>query len=87
MLGVSKSFPNYQFIVAKAPGVEENFYSELLDPYTNVSTVSNQTYTPAAAAKAALVTSGTATLETALFGVRKLYAIKAPPFLTRLPKE
>ena len=37
MLEVSKSFPNYQFIVAKAPGVDEIFYDELLKPYSNVS--------------------------------------------------
>ena len=44
MLEVSKSFPTYQFIVAKAPGVEETFYDDLLKPYSNVSYVSNQTY-------------------------------------------
>jgi lipid-A-disaccharide synthase len=69
MLEVSRSFPGYQFIVAKAPGVEETFYDELLKAYSNVSYVSNQTYNLLMQAKAALVTSGTATLETALFAV------------------
>ncbi len=44
MLEVSKSFLNYQFIVAKAPGVEDAFYNDLLKDYSNVSYVSNQTY-------------------------------------------
>jgi lipid-A-disaccharide synthase len=76
MLDVSLSFPGYQFIVAKAPGVEEGFYDELLKSYSNVSYVSNQTYNLLMQAKAALVTSGTATLETALFGVPEVVCYK-----------
>ena len=76
MLEVSKSFSQYQFIVAKAPGVDETFYDELLKPYSNVSCVSNQTYQLLMQAKAALVTSGTATLETALFGVPEVVCYK-----------
>ncbi len=76
MLEVSKSFAGYQFIVAKAPGVEETFYDELLKSYSNVSYVSNQTYNLLMQAKAALVTSGTATLETALFGVPEVVCYK-----------
>ena len=69
MLEVSKSYSAYQFIVAKAPGVDELFYDKLLKPFSNVSYVSDKTYELLMQAKAALVTSGTATLETALFGV------------------
>jgi lipid-A-disaccharide synthase len=76
MLEVSKSFPGYQFIVAKAPGVDEAFYNDLLKAYTNVSYVSDQTYNLLLQAKAALVTSGTATLETALFGVPEVVCYK-----------
>jgi len=76
MLEVSKKFPAYQFIVAKAPGVEEGFYDELLRPYKNVSSVSGQTYDLLMQAKAALVTSGTATLETALFAVPQVVCYK-----------
>src|SRR5687767_13115917 len=36
MLEVSKAFPSYQFIVAKAPGLDDNFYSSLLSSYNNV---------------------------------------------------
>jgi lipid-A-disaccharide synthase len=77
MLEVSKSYSSYQFIVAKAPGLEDEFYNELLKPYSNVSTVRNKTYQLLQQAKAALVTSGTATLETALFGVPEVVCYKA----------
>jgi lipid-A-disaccharide synthase len=76
MLEVSKHFPDHQFVVAKAPGIEEDFYNELLAPYSNVSTVVNQTYELLNRSKAALVTSGTATLETALFEVPEVICYK-----------
>ena len=76
MLEVSKSFPAYQFIVAKAPGASEQFYNDLLKGYSNVSYVTNKTYDLLMQSKAALVTSGTATLETALFGVPEVVCYK-----------
>jgi lipid-A-disaccharide synthase len=76
MLEVSRSFPSHQFIVAKAPGVEDIFYDTLLKPYTNVSYVANKTYDLLMQSEAALVTSGTATLETALFGVPEVVCYK-----------
>lgn len=76
MLEVTKSFPSYHFIVAKAPGVDEAFYDELLKNYSNVSYVANKTYDVLLQSKAALVTSGTATLETALFGVPEVVCYK-----------
>ncbi|HKC34562.1 MAG TPA: lipid-A-disaccharide synthase, partial [Chitinophagaceae bacterium] len=76
MLEISKAFPAYQFIVAKAPGVNDEFYSSLLNPYNNVSAVSGKTYDLLMQAKAALVTSGTATLETALFAVAEVVCYK-----------
>ncbi|MBI1783148.1 MAG: lipid-A-disaccharide synthase [Sphingobacteriales bacterium] len=79
MLEVSKSFPSYQFVVAKAPGVEESFYDELLKPYPNVCYVSGKTYDLLMQSKAALVTSGTATLETALFGIPEVVCYKGNP--------
>ena len=76
MLEVAKHFPAYQFVVAKAPGLEESFYNDLLQPYNNVSSVVNKTYELLSQSKAALVTSGTATLETALFGVPEVICYK-----------
>lgn len=76
MLEVAKHFPEYQFVVAKAPGLDESFYESLLAPYSNVTSVVNKTYELLTQAKAALVTSGTATLETALFAVPEVICYK-----------
>jgi lipid-A-disaccharide synthase len=76
MLQVSRYFPDFQFMVAKAPGLEDDFYTSLLAGYPNVSSVSNKTYSILYEAKAACVTSGTATLETALFGVPEVVCYK-----------
>jgi lipid-A-disaccharide synthase len=76
MLEVSENFPGYQFIVAQAPSIDDAFYKLFTEKYSNVSTVKNQTYDLLLQAKAALVTSGTATLETALFGVPEVVCYK-----------
>ena len=77
MLQASKNFPYNTFIVAKAPSVEDEFYEQFLVGYKNVETISNDTYSLLMKANAALVTSGTATLETALFGVPEIICYKA----------
>ncbi len=76
MLKMAKHFPDHSFIVAKAPGIEQEFYAQFLQPYTNVYAVVNKTYSLLNNAKAALVTSGTATLETALFAVPEVICYK-----------
>jgi lipid-A-disaccharide synthase len=76
MLSVAKHFPQYQFIVAQAPGLDDAFYAPMLNAYSNVSAVRNETYLLLSLASAALVTSGTATLETALFGVPEVVCYK-----------
>lgn len=77
MLEASKLFPNYQFIVAQAPSQPAEFYKSLLSNYSNVLVAKEgQTYALLAKATAALVTSGTATLETALFGVPQVVCYK-----------
>jgi len=87
MLEVAKHFPNYQFVVAKAPGLDENFYAGLLAPYKNVSSVVNKTYELLVRSKAALVTSGTATLETALFAVPEVICYKGSAFSYQIAKR
>src|SRR5436190_21233163 len=87
MLEVAKHFPGYEFVVAKAPGLEESFYAELLAPYQNVSSVSDKTYNLLMRSKAALVTSGTATLETALFGVPEVICYKGSSFSYQIAKR
>jgi lipid-A-disaccharide synthase len=87
MLEVSRHFPDYQFVVAQAPGQDEAFYSSLLAPYPNVSSVSNQTYALLLQARAACVTSGTATLETALFGVPEIVCYKGSSISYQIAKR
>ena len=87
MLEVAKHFPDYQFVVAKAPGLDESFYATLLAPYKNVSSVVNKTYELLVQSKAALVTSGTATLETALFAVPEVICYKGSAFSYQIAKR
>ncbi len=87
MLEVAKHFPAYQFIVAKAPGLEDAFYNDLLKPYNNVGSVSDQTYALLSRSSAALVTSGTATLETALFGVPEVICYKGNALSFQIAKR
>ena len=74
-------------MVAKAPGIEDDFYTALLSPYKNVSSVFNETYSLLSNAKAALVTSGTATLETALFNVPEIICYKASSISYQIAKR
>jgi lipid-A-disaccharide synthase len=76
MLEASKAFPQYQFVVAKAAALDDTFYMPFLKSHPDVSTVKAETYSLLAQATAALVTSGTATLETALFGVPQVVCYK-----------
>ena len=79
MLSVTQRFPSYDFVVAMAPGIEPAFYQEILKPYPHIRCVRNQTHSLLQQAKAAIVTSGTATLETALLNVPEVVAYKGSP--------
>ncbi|TMI64342.1 MAG: lipid-A-disaccharide synthase [Bacteroidetes bacterium] len=87
MLEVSKSFPGYQFVIAKGSAVDDSFYNELIKPYPNVSSVRNETYNLLLESKAALVTSGTATLETALFDVPEVVCYKGSSISYQIAKR
>jgi lipid-A-disaccharide synthase len=87
MLQVSKAFPQYQFVLAKAPSVNDEFYAGFMQRYTNVSSVCNKTYELLAQSKAALVTSGTATLETALFNVPEVVCYKGSNISYQIAKR
>lgn len=75
MLQVSSLLPNYNFVVAQAPGQDEGFYVSFLKPFKNVK-ITDKTYHLLNQADAAIVTSGTATLETALFNVPEVVCYK-----------
>ena len=68
MLKMVDRFPDHQFVIGGAPGQETSFYETFLKK-DNVALVHNRTYDLLSVSSAALVTSGTATLETALFKV------------------
>jgi lipid-A-disaccharide synthase len=87
MLQASKNFSNYNFIVAKAPSVDDEFYEPFLSGYNNVEVITNDTYSLLMKATAALVTSGTATLETALFGVPEVICYKAGSISYQIAKR
>jgi len=76
MLSAGEAFPDFQFVVAEAPGQDPAFYDEILKNYPHAGRVRNQTYALLQNATAACVTSGTATLETALFGVPEVICYK-----------
>lgn len=75
MLTVVSHFPEYRFVIAGAPGIEPSLYSKYTTGH-NVSIVYNQTYDLLKQATAAVVTSGTATLETALMMVPEVVCYK-----------
>jgi len=75
MLSVVDAFPNYQFVIAGAPSQDFSFYETFITN-SNIKFISNQTYDLLKIASAALVTSGTATLETALFKVPEVVCYK-----------
>lgn len=87
MLEMSRRFPGYQFIVAKAPGTDESFYTKLLTPYPGVFFVQDRTYELLLQSKAALVTSGTATLEAALLGIPEVVCYKSSPITYQIAKR
>lgn len=76
MVAVAAYFPEYQFVVAGVPAFGTCFYNQYFSK-ANVSLVYNQTYALLHHASAALVASGTATLETALIGTPQVVCYKA----------
>lgn len=67
MIQASRNYTEYQFVIAGAPGISPEFYQAYMGADTKI--IFGQTYSLLSHATAALVTSGTATLETALFRV------------------
>ena len=77
MVAISKNFPNYQFVVAAVPWIEKELYDRILAD-TGVKFVCNKTYDTLIYAEAAIVTSGTATLETALMNTPEIVLYHVP---------
>lgn len=86
MLKVIPHFPEYQFVIAGVPSVDKTLYKSLIGS-ADVTFVENQTRELLQNASAALVTSGTATLETALFNVPEVVCYKASPLSYYIAKR
>ena len=77
MIEAASGFTDYQLVLAGAPGIDDDYYVSFLEG-TSVRWVKNETYALLSHAHVALVTSGTATLETALFGVPQVVCYETP---------
>ena len=77
MIRAAASFPDYQLVLAGAPGISPEYYKEYVGN-SDVKIIFNRTYPLLRHAEAALVTSGTATLETALFRVPQAVCYHTP---------
>lgn len=77
MIEVAERFEDYQMVLAGAPSIEDEYYEQFIAG-TPVKIVKNKTYPLLSHSKVALVTSGTATLETALFNVPQVVCYETP---------
>lgn len=77
MIEASKRFSNYQIVLAGAPGIEQEYYKKFIDG-KNIGVVNNETFALLYHSCVAIVTSGTATLETSLFGVPQVVCYETP---------
>ena len=77
MMRVAEHFKDYQFVLAGAPSIDDEYYERFLR-MSGLGVVRNETFALLKHATAALVTSGTATLEAALFNVPQVVCYKTP---------
>lgn len=87
MLKAGLQFTDYQLIIAGAPSIDESFYAGLLPKIGGVSILYGKTYDLLNQSTAGLITSGTATLETALLGVPQVVCYKGNPISYRIAKS
>ncbi|MBD0832493.1 lipid-A-disaccharide synthase [Aestuariibaculum sediminum] len=86
MLEMVNDFDAYQFVIAGAPSQDYSFYEPFIAA-NNVKFIANKTYDLLSISSAALVTSGTATLETALFKVPQVVCYKANAISYQIAKR
>ncbi|NOZ48205.1 MAG: lipid-A-disaccharide synthase [Chlorobi bacterium] len=86
MLSMVDVFKEYQFIIAGAPGIDKHYYKEIIGN-RNIDILFGKTYAILEKSTAALVTSGTATLETALFKVPQIVCYKAGYLSYKIAKK
>ena len=91
MVAISRRFSEYQFVVTAVPWIDKSIYDEIIAG-SEVRYISNRTQQTLAMSEAAIVTSGTATLETALMGIPEVVMYHVPwlyeklkPYFLRIP--
>jgi lipid-A-disaccharide synthase len=87
MMEVARARPDLQWALAAAPSQPDDLYLALIPPEIPLVIVRNATYDLLAHARAAMVTSGTATLETALFGVPQVVVYKGNPLSFQIARR
>ncbi len=87
MLKAAARFPQHVFVVGQAPGISDEMISQFTSEFENIKVLKGNTYGLLSIADAALVTSGTATLETALFGVPEVVCYLGSPISYAIAKR
>ena len=88
MLEVSKLYSDrFDFIIGAAPSIDDELYERMLAPFPHVKILRHQTYDLLQSSYAAIVTSGTATLETGLFGVPQVVCYKGNEISYQIAKR
>ena len=87
MLSIVPSFPDYTFVVAGTKNLPKEVYDEILKPYPQVALITGKTYSLLKSASAALVKSGTSTLETALLGTPQVVCYAGSPLSYQIAKR
>jgi len=85
MLSVTEQFPDHRFVVAGAPSFKKEYYDQFING-NDIPVVFNATYDLLSHAEAAIVASGTATLETALFNVPQIVVYRGHPISIGIAK-
>ena len=86
MLQAADTFPGYQFVIAGAPSISEEFYQNILEGHPNTKLLKDDTYQLMLHSTAAVITSGTATLEAALLDLPQVVGYKSSELSYRLGK-
>ncbi len=87
MLSATRAFPDYRFVIAGAGSLPESYYREYLAEYPAVQLVRGNTYAILQGSRAALVKSGTSTLETALLDVPQVVCYAGNPISYQIAKR
>ena len=92
MVDIARMFPDYQFVVTAVKWIERRHYDKHIEGVENVHYLCDKTQLTLAMSEAAVVTSGTATLETALMGIPEVVLYRVPwiyeklkPYFLKVP--